>query len=66
MSRAPTVVSEPLLRGGGFMLDLHIEMCRSDHMMIDEIGFACMFEVLISNQSRGAGCLGSTQISLGD
>ena len=48
MPRSPKVVSEPLLRDDEFVMDLHIEMCRSDHMMIDEIGFAYMFEVLIS------------------
>ena len=58
MPRTPIVVSEPLLRGGEFVMDLHIEMCRLVHMMIEEIGFACMFEVLISDLSRGASCLG--------
>ena len=32
------MVSEPLLCGGEFVMDLHIEMCRSD--------WFCIFEVL--------------------
>ena len=42
MPRIRTVVSEHLLHGDEFVKDLHIEICRSDLVMVDQIGVACL------------------------